>query len=182
MSSVLHQWQTQGHRYRLCRDRAQMPGWQELAPFHALGVLRAQLADPQARQVLFTALLGASQWRLSPNWTDPGVLEREVELARIFVLDQAIAPLPVGRIPANQPPAPQPPGREPHREQSWIEITVVDDRVPARPLAGARFRLTLPDGSTREGLLNRQGNLRIDDIDPGKCWLELPDLGREINA
>ncbi len=181
MSSVLHQWQTHGHRYRLCRGRVKLEGWQQLPPFQALSVVRAQLADAQARSMLLAALRGQSQWGLSPNWADPAVLERELELQRIIVLDQAIAALPAGRIPVKQPPAPLP-SSEPRRARAWIAVTVVDDRVPARPLAGARFRLTLPDGSVREGVLNGQGHLRVDDIEPGKCWLELSDLGRGFSA
>ncbi len=182
MSSVLHEWQTFGHRYRLCRGPVKMEGWQELTPSHALWVLRTGFIDSPARQGLLSALRRDSQWTLSTNLTVPSVLEREVELRRLVLLDQPIAPLPLGRGPATQPPEMLRPRSEPRRELAWIDITVVDDRVPARPLARTRFRLSLPDGSVREGVLNDQAHLRVDDIEPGKCWLELRDLGRDFDA
>ncbi len=180
MLSVLHEWQTFGHRYRLCHSPMRMEGWQELTPFSALWVLRAELADSQAHRVLLSALRSYSQWRLCTDLTDPGVLEREVELHRLTVLDQAIAPLPLGRGLKTRPPEMPPSRIEPRRELAWIDITVFDDRVPARLLARTRFRLSLPGGSVREGALNSQAHLHVDDIEPGKCWLELSDLGRDF--
>lgn len=182
MSSVLHEWQTHGHRYRLCRGRMKVEGWQELPPFQALWVLRAQLADSQARRVLLGALRGHSQWQLSANLADPGVLEWEVEQRRVIVLDHPIAPLLLGRGPATAPLKTPPQRIEAHHERAWIDVMVVDDHLPARPLARTRFRLTLPDGSVREGALNDQAHLRLDDLEPGKCWLELSDIGRDLDT
>lgn len=68
------------------------------------------------------------------------------------------------------------PAAEPAHALTWVAFTVIDDDDPARPLAGARFRLRLPDASTVAGALDGDGHARVDDIEPGKCWLELTDL------
>lgn len=92
-----------------------------------------------------------------------------------MVLEQPIAPIfPVG-APARRPEA-EPWAREPRRERAWIDITVVDDSVPPRPLSGVRFALGLPDSSRREGALDGEGHLRVEDIDTGKCFLELTEV------
>lgn len=76
--------------------------------------------------------------------------------------------------------------REPATERpkplTWVGFTVVDDDDPARPLAGARFQLRLPDAATTAGKLDGDGHARVDDIHPGKCWLELTEVGRELSS
>lgn len=68
------------------------------------------------------------------------------------------------------------PAAEPARALTWVAFTVIDDDDPARPLTGARFRLRLPDASAVAGALDGDGHARVDDIEPGRCWLELTDL------
>ncbi|MEW6367260.1 MAG: phage baseplate assembly protein V [Acidobacteriota bacterium] len=60
---------------------------------------------------------------------------------------------------------------------SWVEIEMVDEE--GNPVAGERYRVTLPDGSVVEGTLNRQGLARIDGIDPGTCQITFPSLDQE---
>lgn len=69
-----------------------------------------------------------------------------------------------------------PPADGPAPALTWVSFTVVDDGEPARPLTGARFRLRLPDASAVAGALDGDGHARVDDIEPGRCWLELTDL------
>lgn len=69
-----------------------------------------------------------------------------------------------------------PPAAEPAPALTWVAFTVVDDDDPARPLTDARFRLRLPDASAVAGALDGDGHARVDDIEPGRCWLELTDL------
>jgi phosphoribosylformylglycinamidine (FGAM) synthase PurS component len=77
---------------------------------------------------------------------------------------------------ARQPCDLGPPAVESVPALTWVAFTVVDDDDPPRPLAGTRFRLRLPDASTVAGALDGDGHARVDDIEPGKCWLELTDL------
>ena len=65
---------------------------------------------------------------------------------------------------------------EPERP-SWIEIAVVD--AYGRPITNRPYRLRLPDGSVRTGVLNDQGLIRFDDVDPGECTLELGEVEAE---
>ena len=66
-------------------------------------------------------------------------------------------------------------GQEEETEKSWIEIELVDE--DGRPVAGAEYRLTLPDGETvAEGSLDDKGLVRLDGIDPGTCRLAFPGL------
>ena len=61
-------------------------------------------------------------------------------------------------------------------EKTWIEIVLVDEEDSSRPLAFAKYRVELPNGSPREGLLDARGRARIEGIDPGTCHVTFPDL------
>lgn len=81
-------------------------------------------------------------------------------------------------------PAPSRPGRRPPNrpegDKTWIEISLVDDRD--EPIAGIYCRVALPDGAVRLYALDRQGKLHLEDIPPGMCEVEFPDIdGREWN-
>jgi len=60
--------------------------------------------------------------------------------------------------------------------KTWIAIQLEWDTDPPRPAAGARYQLTLTDGSVREGRLDAAGLARYDGIDPGICTVVFPDL------
>ena len=55
--------------------------------------------------------------------------------------------------------------------KSWVHIRLRD--ALGRPLRGLLFKLTLPDGSTREGAVDRHGWVMAPDIPEGECTLEL---------
>src|SRR5436309_14996540 len=58
--------------------------------------------------------------------------------------------------------------------KSWIEIELVGD--DGKPLGGERYRIELPDGTFVSGILDSQGRIRFDGIDPGECEVAFPDL------
>jgi hypothetical protein len=64
----------------------------------------------------------------------------------------------------------------PVEEKTWIAIRLVDDSSPPKPLAFKRYKVELPDGSTRTGMLDDKGAARIEGIDPGQCQVSFPDL------
>jgi hypothetical protein len=68
------------------------------------------------------------------------------------------------------PPLPKPPDDD--AKQTWISIRLVDS--VGVPVPKRRYRLTLPDGTIREGVTNAQGSAYFGDIDPGMCTLEWP--------
>jgi hypothetical protein len=61
-------------------------------------------------------------------------------------------------------------------EKTWIEIELVDDDEPPQPVAFAKYRILLPNGSPREGILDANGRARIEGIDPGECLVAFPEL------
>lgn len=74
-------------------------------------------------------------------------------------------------LPAEPPPSEEPP---PAEEKTWIAIELLTKK-DAKPVAGARYSLKLPDGSTRAGSLNGQGLARVEGIDEGECDVDFPD-------
>lgn len=67
-----------------------------------------------------------------------------------------------------------PPGGEKQKEKTWVAFEVLDET--GKPVAGARYRLTLPDGASREGRLDARGAARVDGIAEGQCVLSFPEL------
>ncbi len=79
------------------------------------------------------------------------------------------------------PPWPEPvwlrPREAPVPEPTWLAVELKD--AEGRPVPHARYRVTLPDGSTREGLLNKNGYARVDGVTPGKCHVSFPELDEQ---
>ncbi|MDI1432350.1 carboxypeptidase regulatory-like domain-containing protein [Polyangium sorediatum] len=64
-------------------------------------------------------------------------------------------------------------------EKTWFGIELVDDDDPPKPVPFKRYRVELPDGATREGMLDAEGRARITGIDPGQCSVTFPDFHGE---
>lgn len=81
---------------------------------------------------------------------------------------------PASPRPVHQPePEPEP---ESETTAAFFAITLVDE--DGHPIPHERYRLTLPDGSTREGALDAQGQARVENLThPGECKLEFLSLG-----
>jgi hypothetical protein len=62
-------------------------------------------------------------------------------------------------------------------ERAWVEIRLLNMAGEAQP--GDRYILHLPDKTTREGTLDSDGVVRVEDIDPGTCEIEFPDLDKD---
>jgi hypothetical protein len=60
---------------------------------------------------------------------------------------------------------------------TWIEIRLIGE--DDLPIPNERYRVLLPDGSTREGRLDDKGKARVDGIDPGECEVTFPTLDEE---
>jgi hypothetical protein len=109
---------------------------------------------------------------------DPGFLKRTIRQA-----------LRDGRLVALRMPLPPPPGAPggeddeqpaaqpaPREEKTWIEIALVDDDDPPKPVPFKRYRIELPDSSAREGMLDANGHATLVGIDPGTCHVTFPDF------
>jgi len=59
----------------------------------------------------------------------------------------------------------------------WVEIRLVD--AENRGVAGAKYRLKLPDGSVKEGQLDAQGWASADGIAPGDCQVSFPEYDQD---
>ena len=78
---------------------------------------------------------------------------------------------------SNEERKPEPPPR-PQRDKTWIEVQLVNKK--GQPVAGARYRLKVTDGSIREGKLDEKGSVRVPGIDPGMCEVTFLDYdGKE---
>jgi len=63
-------------------------------------------------------------------------------------------------------------------KKSWIEIEMIDEQD--KPVAGEKYRITLPDGTTiDEGTLDEKGCARVENIDPGSCKITFPNLDQD---
>ncbi len=68
------------------------------------------------------------------------------------------------------------PEPEKKEKKTFIAIKLVDEDDPSVPVPFKRYRVVLPDGSTREGMLDQHGYALIDQIDPGECQVSFPDF------
>ncbi len=56
--------------------------------------------------------------------------------------------------------------------KDWIEIQLLNDE--GEPVPNQKYKLTLADGSTREGELDSEGKVRLEDIPPGSITVTYP--------
>ncbi len=88
------------------------------------------------------------------------------------------ANIPHPKIPSFTKPSHKPKSPKNKNKKSWIEIELFDEQ--GNPVAGERYRVTLPDGTTiAEGSLDENGFARVSNIDPGNCKVTFPNLDRE---
>lgn len=68
-------------------------------------------------------------------------------------------------------------GNEDEKEKTWIEIELID--AQKNPVAGEKYKITLPDGTIAEGTLDEKGLARVDGIEAGLCQITFPDLDKD---
>jgi len=67
--------------------------------------------------------------------------------------------------------------QEEEEKKSWIEIELLDE--DDQPVAGERYQIRLPDGTTVAGTTDSKGLARITRIEPGTCQITFPDLDKD---
>lgn len=179
MASVIYEWETIGRRLRLCERGMEAPGWVRLSVDQARWELSGSLQDAAKLAALRGWLVRRSGGLYRPGANDKHMLEVEVGQGTLIVLAQPAQRTALRGVVEPQVQAEQI-RPEPRPERAWVDITVIDDGEPARPLAGVGYRLTLPDRSVRTGALGSEGRVREDDVEPGKCWIELDDVRRAL--
>jgi len=55
--------------------------------------------------------------------------------------------------------------------KDWLEVEAVDHK--GQPLADAKCKITLADGSERQGTLDQNGKARLEDVPPGRFTVDL---------
>ncbi len=63
------------------------------------------------------------------------------------------------------------------KQKSWIGIQLIGE--DDQPVAGVAYRITFPDGTTKDGVLDENGSARADNIDPGSCVITFPELDQD---
>ncbi len=58
------------------------------------------------------------------------------------------------------------------KPKTWVKVQLVDDQGKALP--GVPYRIELADGSIREGKLNGQGIVVLDEIEGAVCKVSFP--------
>lgn len=62
----------------------------------------------------------------------------------------------------------------PHQQVTWIALELNSE--DGQPMAGQTYRITTPDGKVKQGQLDKEGRVRVDDIKVGSCEITFPDL------
>ncbi|WP_426756551.1 carboxypeptidase regulatory-like domain-containing protein [Myxococcus sp. Y35] len=141
--------------------------------------LKRWLATPAAHTLyaMYEALGGTRPLGLSGLERSRYEQRLQQRLTEAFTQGELVA-LAVERpvlLPAPWPEPPPPQTEEaPVEEQTWLAIELKDEE--GKPVPHARYRVTLPDGSTREGTLNKNGYARVDGVNPGQCEVTFPEL------
>lgn len=86
----------------------------------------------------------------------------------------APAPQPVA---AAVSPAPEKSEKNEEKTKTWVEIVLVD--MEGKPIPGVRYRVKLPGGEVKEGVLNSYGQAGFYELDPGSCQVTFPELDME---
>lgn len=100
---------------------------------------------------------------------DPG------EMARLKS-QQAAGPTKIDIKPVPFTPPAEDGNEDDNAEKTWIEIELVDEND--EPVAGEKYRITLPDERVASGTLDQNGFARVSGIDPGTCQITFPDLDK----
>jgi type VI secretion system secreted protein VgrG len=102
---------------------------------------------------------------------DPGQVEQVVARQRQTQMGKYGA----AQVTPHKPPQSE---EEKAAHPSWVEIVLVDQQD--KPVAGERYKVTLPDGKTvAEGTLDGNGFARVAGIDPGTCKITFPGLDQD---
>jgi hypothetical protein len=154
------------------------------------------LANPYSKEILLDVFQTLYQSSARPGVAPPAdqtVLERlsqSVENGTVFLLrpiqhDAAAAADPeiltdraIQAARARSAAAAARQSQDDRAKKTWVEFQLLDQ--DGEPVAGARYRLKITDGSVREGSLNELGRVRVNGIDPGTCQISFPQYdGRE---
>ncbi|KYF80790.1 hypothetical protein BE20_55225 [Sorangium cellulosum] len=155
-------------------------GAQRLSATEATWWLSARSADPIYGPLVLADLCDALGHTLSTGPSlDPSRLRARVQEA---LLDGRLVAYRVRSVSSGAPvlsperpeaSGPEPPARD---EKTWVAIQLMDDGDPPQPVPFKKYRLELPGQLPREGMLDQNGQIFVEDIDPGACKISFPEL------
>ena len=62
--------------------------------------------------------------------------------------------------------------------KTFIEFRMIDKA--GKPVPGLAYKIELPDGTSRTGVLDANGRARFDGIEPGECRITFPNLDKDV--
>lgn len=63
------------------------------------------------------------------------------------------------------------------RPRSWVEVQLVGE--DDAPIGGAKYAIALPGGTIKDGTLDDNGTVRLENVPPGVCKVSFPELDKE---
>lgn len=163
----------------LASTRKPAPNGTLLAPDEAIRRLRLwdrRFGSGTVRQLLLRAdELVSGRTAAGPPGTDLQVwdrITRAIQGGKLVLYEEVVTlPTPKSKPkPAPPPPKPEPPPKK----LEWVEIVLLDEE--GVPVADEKYSIQLPDGSTREGTLDAEGKARVEEIEPGTCFVTFPEI------
>jgi hypothetical protein len=100
-----------------------------------------------------------------------------VERGELVVFETTFRGRGLGAVKVIDAPAKKP-APAPKQDTTWIGIALFDDDEPPKPVPYARYKIELPGGAVRSGMLDANGRARLDGIDPGNCKVSFPSFDR----
>ena len=61
-------------------------------------------------------------------------------------------------------------------DATWIEVQLVD--MDQTPMPGEKYRIKLPDSSLMEGVLDKDGKVRFNNIVAGQADITFPEIDK----
>jgi type VI secretion system secreted protein VgrG len=123
-------------------------------------------------------MLKASAWKEQENPKETVRLKNTydpIPSRGISATPGSVAKIAAGKTPAGT--AAFEPTTQDGKKSDWIEIRLVDR--DGKPVPGVPFKLELPDGTPKEGVLDANGRARFDGIEPGDCRITFPTLDKD---
>jgi hypothetical protein len=131
------------------------------------GVTLAEIAAALGEELLWPSDTSASARQKS-------LVRQALRDGRLVALRVRL-PAPAGSVIEQEDDA-RPAEAAPGEDKTWIEIALVDDSDPPQPVPFRKYRVELPDGSSRQGMLDANGKAMLVGIDAGTCEVSFPGL------
>lgn len=128
------------------------------------GRLQVRDIDPGTCKVWFPDF-EASEWQGGTEVAEEAATSQPAEAQPTPATEPPAAAAAV--TPASESPAPD-------GEKNWVDLELVDEE--GYPVPNVRYKLCLPDGTERDGVLGEDGRRREEGIDPGVVKVTFPDF------